>query len=141
VSAPLAKFMWYFRQPSQIGGAWAEAELHESSSSHTGVAYHLVVYLVREEMVQPEGGEVIDPANRSCTRVYVGTVLDRHECRLLAHLGSAAASREAYPLIFDAVMNAPEAVERFGDEWLSQLYADRAMAGQQLAQKEKRTDG
>ena len=119
-----ATFRWVFRNPSLARRVYAEIELEDVGRVGDG-RYYAAVYLVRDEMPRPARGVLIDPDQRTGMRVYVGACHDERACRRLAFLAAVEGTREAYTLIYDVLLEHPEPVRKFGDEWLIEML-DRA---------------
>jgi hypothetical protein len=114
----IAAFRWEFRRQELVRRIYAEAELKNIGRPGDD-RYMLTVYLVRDEMRKPGKGEIIDPAVRVGNRVHVGMVRDDEKVRLLAFLAPVEANRFAYTLIFNTLLENPDRVLEFGDEWLT----------------------
>lgn len=119
MSAPTVIYRWYFRDPSLAASTYAEGELEDVG--RVGDPRLLMrVSLVRDGMRRP--GKLIDLDEREGQRVYCMTVTDDDRLRVLAYLAPIEGQRLAYGLIYDAVASSPDAVEKYGDGWLSGLF-------------------
>lgn len=119
----LVAFRWEFRQGNVRERAYAEAELEEVGSPGDK-NYLLTVYLVRDDMAYPtDGFPLLDPERRTGQRVYVGVVRSREEekVRQLAYMAPVEGHRMAYTMIFNLLRENVPAVEKFGDDWLTDL--------------------
>lgn len=124
MSDVICTYRWEMSTQNVANRYYAEGELIDAGSVRNGHRYMLMVYLVHDEMRQFDGFEVIDPDERGGQRVYVGSSNDHDACELLANMAPLLGKRRAYRLIFDAVKNAPDKVERFGYEWLTKTMQD-----------------
>lgn len=121
----VAVFRWYWREPSVTHRSYAEAELANLGRTDDA-RFYASVYLVRDEMPKPDGRSLIDPDQRVGVRVYVGACHDEAVCRRLEFLASVEGAREAYSMIWRVLVEHPDHVKRFGDEWLAAAICRRA---------------
>lgn len=116
-------FRWEFRQGNVRERSYAEAELEELGSVGDK-NFLLTISLVRDEMALPSADEpLLDPERRVGKRVYVGVVRSREDekVRQLAYMAPVEGHRMAYTMIFNVLRENVSAVEKFGDDWLTDL--------------------
>lgn len=79
-------------------------------------------------MPRPQQDKIIDPEIREGVRIYVGTITDDENLSILAHLAPVQGQQMAYRMIYTAIKDSPQAVEKYDDEWLSDLMQEKVSA-------------
>lgn len=120
-------FRWEFRSPTLTHRSYAEAELQTRGRRPADDRWYVDVYLIRDDMAHDHAA-LLDPERREGMRVYVGACQDEDACRTLAFLAPVEGMRHAYTLIHRVLRANPYKVARFGDEWLTEAFRDRAVA-------------
>lgn len=124
----LVIFRWDLGKGNLHRRAYAEGTLIQSGRP-ADPHFLLRVDLVADEMAASDeaaGVQVIDPDRRSGLRIFCTINSDQQQVRPLAYLAPLAGADAAHPLIFDAVADSPDAVAKFGDDWLTDLIAKHA---------------
>lgn len=120
-----ATFRWDFRTRDRQNTSYAEVILEEGGRV-ADRRFMAAVYLVHDEMKKPrtvKGVLQIDPDLRTGKRTYVGYI-DPKVAHTLAYIAPVEAPRFVYPHIFDALVENFDAVERFGDAWLTETITE-----------------